>query len=57
MIGALKQLDALSVGRGFRGQEWPHLRPVLKFAWQKIDAGFQPKSIVTNLDDMAGVQD
>jgi len=24
---------------------------------QKIDAGFQPKSIVTNLDDAVGVQD
>ena len=24
---------------------------------QKIDAGFQPKSIVTNLDDVVGVQD
>lgn len=24
---------------------------------QKIDAGFQPKSIVTNLDNAVGVQD
>jgi len=24
---------------------------------QKIDAGFQPKSIVTNLDEIVGVQD